>query len=122
MIERAPEVINISTLGRREVAVTSGGLRNGYISLAGIYEFFPAAAIGGARKTLVASQLLTIISEEHAFRSDIVGGRKWMIRNRSRTGMRGFLVRTKARVGDIVVIHQIAEYVYFLRLERRPST
>lgn len=121
MIERLSEFIKIPTLGRREVTLSNGGLKNGYISLSAIREFFPRGAIGGSKKTSSASKLLTLIFEGRSFQSDIVGGKKWIIRNRSQSGMRGFFTLTKARAGDIIIVDKLADYVYAFRLKRGAS-
>lgn len=115
------DYIKMPALGRREVRVTKGGLKNGYISLSAIKDFFPRRAVGGSKKTSVAPELLTLIFECRSFRSDIAGGEKWIIRNRSRSGMRGFFALTKAKVGDIVIVDRLADNVYALRLKRGTS-
>ena len=117
--EQSPKCIKIHSLGRREVRVTKGGLDNGYISLSAIKDFFPPAAVGGSKKVSIAPKLLTLVFECRSFRSDIDGGEKWIIRNRGRYGMRGFLGLTKAKAGDVVVIDKLADYVYALHLKRR---
>jgi hypothetical protein len=122
MIERLPELIKIATLGRREVPLTNGGLKNGYISLLAFHGFFPPRAIGGSKKTSAAPKPLTFIFEGRSFSSDIAGGKRWMIRNRNRSGMRGFFALTKAKAGDIVIVDKLAEYVYALHLHRVAST
>lgn len=116
------EYIKIPALGHREVRITKGGLRNGYISLSAIKDFFPPRSVGGSKKTSLAPELLTLIFKCCSFRSDIAGGEKWIIRNRSRSGMRGFFALTKAKVGDIVILEKLADYVYALRLKPRIST
>jgi hypothetical protein len=121
MIEPLSELIKIPSLGRREVSLTNGGLKNGYISLSAFRDFFPPGAIGGSKKTMVASKFLTLIFEGRSFQSDIAGGNKWIIRNRSRSGIRRFFTLTKARAGDVVIIDKLAEYVYALRLKRLAS-
>jgi hypothetical protein len=122
MIERLPELIKIPTLGRREVSITNGGLKNGYISLSAMRDFFPRDAIGGSKYASAAPKLLTLIFEGRSFRSDIAGGKRWMIRKRSRSGMRGFFALTKAKAGDVVIVDTVADYVYAIRLKRGAST
>jgi hypothetical protein len=121
MIERSTGLIKIATLGRREVSITKGGLKNGYIPLSAFRDFFSPTAIGGSKKASAAPKLLTFIFEGRSFSSDIAGGKRLMIRNRSRSGMRGFFALTKATVGDVVIIDRLAGDVYALRLKRGAS-
>jgi hypothetical protein len=119
MTGRSHEFIKIATLGRREVPLTNGGLKNNYILLSSMRDFFPRDAVGGSKKASAASKLLTLIFGGRFFESDIAGERKWIIRNRS--GMRGFFMLTKAKAGDVVVIDKLADYVYALRLKGKAS-
>lgn len=116
------EHIKMPSLGSREIRVTKGGLDNSYISLSAIKDFFPPRAIGGSGKASIASELLTLIYDCRSFRSDIAGGKKWIIRNRGRNGMRGFFALTKAKVGDIVILDKLADHVYALRMKPRILT
>jgi hypothetical protein len=118
MIEHSPGLIKIATLGRREVSITKGGLKNGYIPLSSKRDFFPTEAIGGPKRASAAPKLLTFVFGGRSFQSDIAGGRKWIIRNRGRRGMRGFFALTEARAGDVVVIDKLADYVYAIHLKR----
>jgi hypothetical protein len=47
----------LPTLGRREVSITNGGLKNGYISLSAMRDFFPREAIGGSKYASAAPKL-----------------------------------------------------------------
>ncbi len=114
--------IKMPSLGRREIRVTKGGLDNNYVSLSAIKDFFPRRAVGGSKKTSLAPELLTLIFGCRSFRSDIAGGKKWIIRDRSRSGMRGFFALTKAKVGDVVILDKLADHVYALCLKPRIST
>lgn len=119
MIARSSGCILVRTLDRRTVKITDGAIRNGYIPFARIRDFVPNTAIGGARKPSAAMRPLTFIFGGRSFRSDIVGGRKWILRNRS--GTRAFFALSKVRAGDTVVIDKLAEDVFAFHLQRKSS-
>jgi hypothetical protein len=119
MIAHSSGDVLLPGLGGREVKITRGSLKNWYISFSKIRDFVPTSTIGGARKGLAGTPLLTFIFDGRSFRSDIASGRKCIIRNRSLSGTKGFFISAKARVGDVIIIDQIADYVYCLRLKRK---
>jgi hypothetical protein len=119
VFSRDPKIVQITSLGRREIRLSRSNIANHSLPLRTVVDFFPDDAIGGSNADDLANRLLTIIYEGRATNSDIDRS-KWILRDRRAS--REFFSLTAAKVDDVVVVDRLAEYVYTLRLKRDAST
>jgi hypothetical protein len=101
---------------RRSVLVTEGGLKNHYIRLTDVMDFFPAEAVGGTSATDRGRVLLQItFTPGSTISTDIDGSKKIL---RERRAVRRFLGLSRAAAGDTVEIIKTDATAYTLRIAK----
>ncbi len=98
----------------RSVLVTEGGLKNGYIKLTKIMDFFPVEAVGGASTRDCARVSLRITFTPGSTVLTDIDGSKNILRERG--AVRRFFELSRAAAGDTVEIIKTDAKAYTLRL------
>lgn len=99
-----------------EVEITQANIDNSHIYLRGLFDQFPADAIGGSNKASIAPRQVSVDYGGGAPVMTDLDGSKKIFRNRSLA--REFFVLHSARAGDFAVLERLAPYQYRLRLRR----
>jgi len=103
---------------RRTIVLTRGSVKNSYLPLTGILDFFPQEAIGGRSTQQVARRPIVLsFGLGEPITTDIVEGKQIF---RRRGWVRRFLRAHSLKDGDRVVIEETSPYRYHLYPE--PTT
>lgn len=99
-----------------EVEITQANVEHSHIYLRGVFDQFPADAIGGSNKASMAPRQVSVDYGGGApIMTDLDGSKKFF---RNRSLAREFFVLHSARAGDFAVLERFASYQYRLRLRR----
>lgn len=93
--------------------LTQGNINNGHIYLSSIIDHFPKSSIGGANKSEVAPNLLTIDAGlDEPICTDIAGDKKIF---RSRQWVKEFFMKYRLKAGSTVTIRRLGKFKYLIR-------
>lgn len=98
------------------VRVTGGGVRNGYLSLRGHLDFFPAGSLGGGTEQEGGEPLSVDFDGVGEVQTD-VNRPKLRFRNRSQT--RAFIEHHELAQGDLVEIRRVGEGRYAVTVREK---
>lgn len=99
-----------------EVEITQANIDHSHIYLRGLFDQFPADAIGGSNKASIAPRQVSVdYGGGTPIMTDLDGSKKFF---RNRSLAREFFVLHSVRAGDFAVLERLAPYQYRLRLRR----
>ena len=99
-----------------QVTLTAGNITHSHIYLRSFFHRFPSDAIGGSNKSLRAAKTIYVHwGTAKPVETDLDGKKKFF---RSRELVKRFFEDTGAESGDIVLVEQLAPYIYCLTLKK----
>lgn len=99
-----------------EVEITQGNIDNNHIYLRGFFDRFPEDAVGGSNRAAKAPREISVDWGMDIVWTDLDGSKK-LFRSRGWIGL--FFRLNEAKVGDVVVVGEIALYQYQVQLLKR---
>lgn len=98
-------------------AITQGNIDNSHIYLRSFFEKFPADAIGGSNRSSAARREIAVDwGGGTVVMTDLDGTKRFF---RKRSWIREFFERHGVRVGDVVIVEEVAPYSYRVALQGR---